>query len=54
MGNMKDAEIAIVGGGISGVVLSLALIRLGYKIQIYEQAHVRFQLIRENRAAEGI
>ena len=31
--------IAIVGGGISGVVLAIALIRRGLNVNIYEQAH---------------
>ncbi|KAK4547539.1 hypothetical protein LTR36_000496 [Oleoguttula mirabilis] len=31
--------IAIVGGGISGVVLAIALIRRGLNVQVYEQAH---------------
>jgi len=32
-------QIAIVGGGISGVVLALALLRRGLHVQLYEQAH---------------
>ncbi|EMC92909.1 hypothetical protein BAUCODRAFT_266173 [Baudoinia panamericana UAMH 10762] len=32
-------SIAIVGGGISGVVLTIALIRRGIDVQLYEQAH---------------
>lgn len=32
-------KIAIVGGGISGVVLGLALIKRGLDVTIYEQAH---------------
>lgn len=33
------ASIAIVGGGISGVTLAIALLQRGLKVQIYEQAH---------------
>jgi len=32
-------RVAIVGGGISGVTLALALVQRGIDIQIYEQAH---------------
>jgi len=32
-------NLAIVGGGISGVVLAIALLRRGIDVQIYEQAH---------------
>ena len=32
-------SIAIVGGGISGAVLAIALIRRGIDVQVYEQAH---------------
>lgn len=32
-------DIAIIGGGIAGVVLSLGLLKRGIKVKIYEQAH---------------
>ncbi|KAK1818242.1 hypothetical protein LTR12_007394 [Friedmanniomyces endolithicus] len=35
----NSPNIAIVGGGISGLVLAIALIRRGIKVQVYEQAH---------------
>ncbi|TKA61448.1 hypothetical protein B0A55_11451, partial [Friedmanniomyces simplex] len=35
----NSPNIAIVGGGISGLVLAIALIRRGIKVQLYEQAH---------------
>lgn len=31
--------IAIIGGGISGVVLTIGLVRRGLNVQLYEQAH---------------
>lgn len=31
--------IAIVGGGISGATLAIALIRRGINVTVYEQAH---------------
>ena len=31
--------IAIVGGGISGVTLAVALLRRNIDVQLYEQAH---------------
>lgn len=34
----SDLEIAIVGGGIIGLVLALGLNRRGIKVQVYEQA----------------
>jgi len=37
--NTGIGKIAIVGGGISGVVLGLALIKRGIDVTIYEQAH---------------
>lgn len=39
MSNKSSPSIAIVGGGISGVVLAIALERRGLNVQIYEQAH---------------
>ncbi|KAK0247641.1 hypothetical protein B0A54_15791 [Friedmanniomyces endolithicus] len=35
----NSPNIAIVGGGISGLVLAIALLRRGIKVQVYEQAH---------------
>ena len=32
-------NIAIVGGGISGATLAIALIRRGINVTVYEQAH---------------
>jgi salicylate hydroxylase len=34
----KGPQIAIVGGGISGVTLAIALIRRGVDVHVYEQA----------------
>jgi len=31
--------VAIIGGGISGVVLTIALLRRGIDVKLYEQAH---------------
>lgn len=31
--------IAIVGGGISGVALTIALLRRGIDVRLYEQSH---------------
>ena len=38
MSNNKAISIAIVGGGISGVTLGIALIQRGVNVQIFEQA----------------
>jgi len=38
-GKSQIGRVAIVGGGISGVTLALALINRGIEVQIYEQAH---------------
>ena len=35
----EKPTIAIVGGGISGATLAIALIRRGINVTIYEQAH---------------
>ncbi|RYP78384.1 hypothetical protein DL771_000569 [Monosporascus sp. 5C6A] len=34
----EPVEIAIVGGGIIGLVLTMGLLRVGVKVQVYEQA----------------
>ena len=34
----QPLEVAIVGGGIIGLVLALGLIRRGVKVKVYEQA----------------
>lgn len=39
MAEKKDTgSVAIVGGGISGVCLAIALVNRGIKIQLFEQA----------------
>ncbi|OXR49479.1 monooxygenase [Pusillimonas sp. T2] len=37
--NTNDKNIAIVGAGIGGLTLALALLQKGYKVNVYEQAH---------------
>jgi salicylate hydroxylase len=39
MTSKSSQSVAIVGGGISGVCLAVALIQRGLNVQIYEQAH---------------
>jgi salicylate hydroxylase len=39
-GKDEDVEIAIVGGGIVGLVLALGLLRRRVKVKVFEQAHV--------------
>lgn len=38
MSSEKAPTIAIVGGGISGLVLAIGLVKRGISVQIYEQA----------------
>jgi salicylate hydroxylase len=37
---MKDARIAVVGGGIGGLTTALALQRAGFRVRVYEQSPV--------------
>lgn len=39
MATSNKPTIAIIGGGISGLTLAIALIRRGLNVRIYEQAH---------------
>ena len=39
MASSKDFEIAIIGGGIAGMTLAIALLKRNIKVKIYEQAH---------------
>lgn len=39
MAPQKDFDLAIIGGGIAGLTLAIALQHRGIKVSIYEQAH---------------
>ncbi|CAJ2506991.1 Uu.00g081770.m01.CDS01 [Anthostomella pinea] len=39
MAAKKDFEIAIVGGGIAGITLAIALLKHNIPVQVYEQGH---------------
>ena len=39
MASSNKPTIAIIGGGISGLTLAIALIRRGLNVRIHEQAH---------------
>ena len=39
MASGKDFEVAVIGGGIAGLTLAIALLERNIKVTIYEQAH---------------
>ncbi|KAI1331163.1 salicylate 1-monooxygenase sala [Xylariaceae sp. FL0255] len=39
MASKKDFDIAIIGGGITGITLAIALLKHDIRVQVYEQAH---------------
>ena len=39
LGTNLSLDIAIVGGGIAGVITALGMIRAGYRVTVYEKTH---------------